>query len=1028
MAFVPCCPAPTDSPVWRSRCGARRCRERVAGLLALLCGLLLTPTSVAAAEAERSYAVTTWRTKDGLPSDRVRRLLQDSAGFLWIATFNGVARFDGVRFRRYDVANTPALPNNLVNALFEDRAGRIWLGHETGEISVWDRGQFHVLAMDSEWKGSPIDQFAESRDGTLFVINRKGWLRPIRALEPGPILREHQGASIRNLVSDEAGQIWVTGSRGIYRYDPERNQLRSTPDVEFTELPRPHLLPARGGGLWVIGTRAARRWHEGRWTGESFATELRRRTPTNTWIQLADGRLAASTLDEGLRIFSREGGSLRLDMDSGLPANFVIAVVQDREGNLWLGAGDLGLCRLRPRLVEMVVPPGGWQNRAVQAVIATREGAVWAGTEGHGVFRLQEGGWTHFDRSSGLTLPVVKTLFEDRAGRLWAGLANGGFGYFEQERYRGSRVPTGLSAVFAMFQSSDGRFWLGGNPGVFCLEGDRPVALSAAFSRITRVSAFGESADKVLWIASLGSGLGRYQAGELKVFSRADGLPSEYLWSLHPGRDDTLWIGTYDRGLVRMKAGRFALIDTARGLPGNMVGQILEGDDGDLWVGTNGGIARLAREELDACAEGRRPRVAAKVFDQSDGLATLGLAGGLQSAAARTRDGVLWFATEGGLARIDPRSTPPRHPAPPVVIEAVRADGVEHPAVSGDAGKILILPPGSRRVEIDYTGLSLAAPQRLRFRYRLEGAERGWTEVGSQRTAYLGYLRPGNYTFRVQAETGAGADSVAGEAGVRLRISPFFWETTWFVSLAAVTALLLVAGIVFAVVHTRHRRRLEQIARQQAIERDRTRIAHDLHDEIGSGLTQLSILSHAALAAAAQPGKSAGHLREIQQTTTEMTEAIDEIVWAVNPRHDSLESLLAYLGRVVQASARRAGLQCHIDVPLDLGPLEVTAEYRHELYLALREALNNVSKHAGATAVWFAVRRDGEEYLFRLEDNGCGFAAAGARPNESRRGGLGRESMANRLARLGGALTCSDRPGGGAVVEFRIRLRPPAKQ
>lgn len=990
----------------------------------MLGGSWPAPGRAAAPEAQRSYAVTTWRTKDGLPSDRVRRLLQDSTGFLWVATFNGLARFDGVRFRRYDVANTPVLPNNLINAVYEDRAGRIWFGHETGEISIWERGRFRALALDTEWKGSPIDHFAESGDHTIFVLNRKGWLRPIRNFQAGPIVHELEGAAIRSLVCDEGGQIWVTGRVGIHRYDPSRNQLSPTAEVEFDEVRRPHLLPARGGGLWVIGTRDARRWHNGRWTGETIATDLRRRTPTNTWIQLADGRLAASTLDEGLQIFSPDGTSLRVDAHTGLPANYVPAVVEDREGNLWVGAGDLGLCRLRPSLVEMVAPPGGWQNRAVQAVLTSQAGEIWVGTEGHGVFRLRAGEWMHFDRSAGLTLPVVKTLMEDREGRLWAGLANGGFGYFQQNRFRSSRSPTDLSAVFALFQTSDGRLWLGGNSGVACLDGDRPVQLSPSFRTLTRVGAFGESADGALWIASLGSGLGCYQAGALKIFGRAEGLPSEYLWSLHVGRDGTLWIGTYDRGLVRWRAGRFSVIDTARGLPGNMVGQILEDDRGALWVGTNGGIACIAREELERCADGRSARVAATVFDQSEGLATLALAGGLQSTACRARDGTLWFASDAGLARIDPHLTPPPYRVPQVVIEAVRIEGEETPIVGSAAPPMIVLSPGSRRLEIDYTGLSLSAPQRLRFRYRLEGAERGWVEAGPLRTAYFGYLRPGEYTFRVQAEPGAGAEAAVGEAVLRVRMKPFFWETTWFVVLVAGGAVLVVAGVVLILQHARHRRRLEQIARQQAIERDRTRIAHDLHDEIGSGLTQLSILSHAALTAAAQPEKSVGRLRQIQETTTEMTEAIDEIVWAVNPRHDSLESLLAYLGRVVQESAQRAGLQCHIDVPLDLRPLEVTAEYRHELYLALREALHNVSRHAGASAVWFCVRRDGEEYVFRLEDNGRGFAAAGARPTESRRGGLGRESMATRLARLGGRFSCTDRPAGGAVVEFRVRLRP----
>ena len=1019
---------PPDAPAVRSKQGAEQRTGAATVLLAILAGIFLSTVAPAAALAvEGSYAITAWHTKDGLPSDRVRRLLQDSSGYLWVATFDGLVRFDGVRFRHYHVANAPALPNNLILALFEDRAGRIWLGHETGEISFWEKGRFHTLALEPEWKGSPIDHFAEAEDQTLVVINRRGWVRQVRSLQPGPILRDLQGARISYMVNDNAGHIWMVGAMGVHRYDPSKNACSPIPEIPIKDGIRPQLLRAREGGLWVAGARGIRRWHDGRWTDDTIVTDVRQRTSTNTWIALADGRLAAATLEEGLEIYSRNEAPRKVNRATGLPANHVTALLEDGEGNLWIGAGDQGLCRLRPRLVEMVAPPGGWQDRAVQAVIETRDGAIWAGTEGDGAYRWKNGAWTQYNREARLVSPVVKTLLEDRGQRLWLGFANGGFGEIANERYRRHPAALGMATIFAAYQASDDRIWIGGMPGAVCLDGDRKQPLPESFGSLTRINAFAETPDGILWIASFGNGLGRYEAGILKILGRADGLPSEYIWSLHASRDGALWIGTYDRGLVRHKAGRFALIDASRGLPGNRVGQILEDESGALWIGTNGGIARVPKEELERCADGRSARVAAAVFDQSEGLATLGMAGGFQNTAFRARDGALWFATDAGLARIDPRASPKLPASPRVFIEAVRIDGSEAPVAGPAELRMITVPPGTRRVEIDYTGLSLSAPQRLRFRYRLEGVDREWIEAGALRTAYFGYLRPGDYTFRVGVTPDAGANGTIGEASLHLRMEPFFWETTWFEATAAGAALLLVAGVVFALQRARHRRRLEQIARQQAIERDRTRIAHDLHDEIGSGLTQLSILSHAALAAAAQPEKSASRLRQIQETTTEMTEAIDEIVWAVNPRHDSLESLLAYLGRVVQDFTQRAGLQCHIDVPLDLGPLEVTAEYRHELYLALREALNNVSKHAAASTVWVSVRREGKEYLFRLEDNGRGFAAAETGPTAGRRGGLGRETMQRRLARLGGEFSRADRAGGGAVVEFRVRLRPPPR-
>jgi signal transduction histidine kinase len=331
------------------------------------------------------------------------------------------------------------------------------------------------------------------------------------------------------------------------------------------------------------------------------------------------------------------------------------------------------------------------------------------------------------------------------------------------------------------------------------------------------------------------------------------------------------------------------------------------------------------------------------------------------------------------------------------------------------------MEPGSRRVEIDYTGLSLTAPHRVHFRHKLEGADEDWTEAETRRTAYFSYLRPGRYLFRVQSVAANG--SGGPEASLQLEVKPYFWETNWFFVLAAAGAFGLVASAVYWVTRSRHRRQIARLEQVHAIERDRTRIAHDIHDEIGSGLTQLSILSHAAPAPEPREGELAGRLREIEQTVTAMTSAIDEIVWAVNPRHDSLESLVSYLSGVVQDFARRVGLQCNIEAPFDLEKLEVTAEYRHELYLVVKEALQNVAKHAAATEVRFSVVSAADDFVFRLEDNGRGFPGPTAKPASAEPEGIGLESMRQRIMKLGGTLSCTNRAEGGAVVVFRVALR-----
>ncbi len=963
---------------------------------------------------------------------------------MWIATFNGVSRFDGVRFRNHDVSNTPGLANNLVNALYEDREGNMWLGHDNGEITVWREGRFQKLPLDPQWLSSPVDQFGETADGTVWARNRLSWLLPITALQPGAIQKEVCGQKVRAIATGDAGQLWLAADKGFFPLASLAASMRDLPEnvlVPYASgAPSSPIRPsgnpnmaipmrwegpaqvfaARQGGVWVADHSHVRRWKEGRWTGESISSQVRQRTWTNTWLELSDGRVAVSTYDEGLQFMPRAGAVQQLNATNKLSADYVTALLEDREGNLWVGVGNQGVCRLRPSSIEMVGPPGGWGHWSVQAVIAARDGSIWAGTEGAGVYRLRNGTWTHLSREAGLTNLAVKTMLEDSEGKIWAGLTNGDFGVFEEDKFQPKFTDPAIGPITAVYQTRSGELWVGGLIGVGRITHDRLEVLRPEHGQLNHISGFAEAADGTVWIASVGNGLGRYRNGVLEMLGKADGLPSDYIWALHIGRDGTLWIGTYDRGLVAYRDGQFSHFDTAHGIPGQMVAQIIEDESGAFWLGTSGGIVRVGRVELERYTAGDTARVSNQVFDVSEGLTTHALSGGSQAGACRTRDGLLWFATDQGLARIDPRVSRPAVVLPPVIIETIRINGIEVQATGPSKRHSLVLEPGSHRMEIEYTGLSLTAPHRILFRYKLEGADEKWTEAETRRTAYFSYLRPGHYTFRVQSLS---AEDLGGpEASLQLYVKPYFWETNWFVALAATLALGIFAVSVYWVTRLRHRRQIARIEQVHAIERDRTRIAHDLHDEVGSGLTQLSILSHSALAAGTEEKEVAGRLREIKETVTDMTAAIDEIVWAVNPRHDSLESLVSYLSGVVQDFARRTGMHCHIDVPFDLKKMVVTAEYRHELYLIVREALHNVAKHAAATELRFSVQNEANDFVFRLEDNGRGFPQRTNRAKPTTANGIGLESMRQRITKLGGTINFANRAEGGTVVVFRISL------
>jgi signal transduction histidine kinase len=419
-----------------------------------------------------------------------------------------------------------------------------------------------------------------------------------------------------------------------------------------------------------------------------------------------------------------------------------------------------------------------------------------------------------------------------------------------------------------------------------------------------------------------------------------------------------------------------------------------------------------------------------RVFGRDDGLPTVGCATATQPTAWRGHDGRIWFATAIGVASVlPPESEIPLKP-PRVVLEDVLVDGQIEASSMGPqafpADTPVNLAPGRHHVEFRFSGISFSAPERLRFKYMLEGMDDGWVENRSERTvSYV--LPPGNYRFRVMACNGDGIWSEK-EASVGLVVPPHFWESRWFRVAALAGILVLVAGSVFWALQIRHRRELRALEQQQALERERTRIAQDIHDDLGASLTRITMLSQSALnkTATARPPNS--EVTRIYATARAMTNAMDEIVWAINPRHDSLESVAAYFAEFVEEFLSPTGLKFHLEIPLVLPPWPVTAEVRHNLFLAFKEALNNAVKHAQAAevTVTLAVRPQG--FALSVEDNGRGFAAdapavAPIGPERAVHGN-GLANMRRRLEELGGRCLVDSVPGRGTRVSFEIEVQP----
>jgi signal transduction histidine kinase len=439
-----------------------------------------------------------------------------------------------------------------------------------------------------------------------------------------------------------------------------------------------------------------------------------------------------------------------------------------------------------------------------------------------------------------------------------------------------------------------------------------------------------------------------------------------------------------------------------------------------------GGILRASEEDLNRCADGGIAEAPFLTYGINDGLPTLECSEGLQSAGGKTADGRLWFPTAKGLVAVDPAGVRINPRPPPVRIEDMRVDDKKF--ADGNAAGPLKIPPGRHRIEFEYTALSFVAPEKVRFKCRLNNFDAGWVNAGAKRVATYNYIPPGNYSFQV---TACNNDGVWNEIGASLKfeVLPYFWQTTWFHVLGGLATVLVAGGLVWFDTRRRMRRRLERAERQRDIERERSRIARDIHDDLGAQLTRITMMSESARGELANPGRAAAGLEKIYDTARELTRSMDEIVWAVSPRHDTLESLAAYLEKFAQDWLAAAGIRCRLDLPLQFPEWRLTSEVRHNLFLACKEALHNVVKHSAATEVQIRLVVKQTSFELVIEDNGRGFSPAGKRrnlPDGSGRlsSGNGLENMARRLSGIGGIFELRSVPGTGTKIIFTVQLQP----
>jgi ligand-binding sensor domain-containing protein/signal transduction histidine kinase len=961
------------------------------------------------------YLTRAWRIDDGLPDNRVQAIAQTADGYIWVGTRKGLAKFDGVRFETLDLKPILGSPNASITCLLVDRDGALWIGSsqaglarlagrhithfsradglagnsvtalcESKDRSLWigttaglshcqDRHFSNLTARDGLVSDS-VESIAEDSDGSLWVTTGAG-LSQVQ----GKTVRNFTQAdglpddSLRGVWQDVPGRLWIGSNRGLIFY---RGSKFFAYDGTFGLSDRlvNVIRSDSQGNVWVGAGSGLNRFQDGAFIEELDAAS-RSLGSVDALFEDREGNLWAGSQNGLFRLSPKK--LLLYDKRQGLARDNVNAVIEDLSGSLWIATAGGGLNQLRDQAITAFAPPEKSLSDQALSLCVGKDGGLWMGGDcGGGLTHLKDGASVHFGRPEGLASGTVRVICEDRAGHVWAGTAGG------------------LSCLEA------GRFVT--NPIVARLAG-------------RNVRAICEDKQNGLWFGT-DDGLVRWRDGQASVFTTKDGLSENRVTALYEDEARTLWIGTERSGLNRYDnaTGRFLSYSTRQGLFSDEILEILEDDLGWLWMTSPQGVFRVRKSDFASVDYRRLRAVTSIAYGHDDGMASVSCGAG-KPGGWKTRDGELWFPTSEGLVAIDPRIVNVNPTPPPVYIEGLMANA-KPLALPEAPGAPLRIAPGQNELEFHYTALSFQKPERIRFRYKLDGVDADWMDAGTRRAAYYNNLPPGRYSFHVMACNSDGIWNQQG-ASLDLALLPHVWETWWFRILAVSAILALVAAAARQVTRSRMQRKLERLERQHAVERERMRIAHDIHDDLGGSLTQITFLGEMAKRDLGKPAEAARHMNKITESARQTARALDEIVWAVHPEHDRLDHLTLYLWQFAEEFFQATPVRCRVEAPAEMPACFIPADMRHGIYLVVKEAFNNTLKHATASEVRLRFSFDHSVLAISIEDNGRGFAV-----DPSVRFNDGLDNMKRRVEEFHGQFSIASRPGNGTQLRFSIPL------
>ncbi|MDR9416465.1 MAG: two-component regulator propeller domain-containing protein [Gracilimonas sp.] len=947
---------------------------------------------------EAQFIHDTWTSENGLNSYALYAIHESSDGFLWIGSNSGISVFDGQEFKHFNKNNSGAFKSNQVKTIFEDREGIIWIGTSLGGLVKYENGNFKRPFGKQKHINQNILAIEEDKEGNLLVGTDGGGLAHIFA-DSIHVIKQEDGLlsnHIKALYTDKKGTVFVGSIGGGLSIIKPDTIISYGLGTGFPQSYVSEITPGKAGELWISTNHGVFRYRNGKFKRYDFIKHGAGVNVVQSIMVDKHQNIWAGTQEHLLIKYAGQDEFVSVE---GFDGNHITGIVEDRESNIWVVGWPSGLHRFKSTTFKPIkelkninglplsfykqgsesywfatnqeliygTPDGQKaykfgdeeQDINIEALLISSKNEVWLAIS-HSFIRFKDGQQTQFPLLEGsVNHSGVNALFEKQNGEICAAMRLEGFICINPQSPDHSMPVKGLTnnQVYAAAQDSEGTLWIGTAYGLNKVKGDSVI----------------------------------------DTFTEQDGLSSAIINSLYVDSNNTLWVGTSGGGLYRFQDGVFFQYDDDSGLGTDIISDILEDNSGKLWLSGVNGLYRASVNNLNDFAEEKTDSIQWEFYNEENGLQSSEITGSLHQSDV---DNKIYVTTRYGVSYTDPEKEYKIDIPPLVHIGDTYVDFSTSPVNERDE---LVLGPGALSMEIRYTGISLTSPEKINYRYRLRGFNEKWNEVGDRRSAFYTNLDPGSYEFEVKAQNRDGVWSKKA-ATLPVIVKPAYYETAAFRFLI----LLLIAGTGWGLYKYRK-------MNEQKVERIRTQIAHDLHDEIGSNIGSIVLRTRMLSSKNKIEEEDKKNLLEIDQISRETAESMRDIIWLINSEQCTIIDLVDKLKQT--ASILLGDIAYNFESKIQKGSSILSLKARRNITLIFKEALHNIVKHSGASEVWIKLTDENQILMLSIKDNGHGF-----NKNEVNEKGLGLKSMRQRAETLEGEFLISSNNDRGTELNVSIPI------